>query len=75
MLHWTNDPDCCNLQEKRVKYLVMARRDGSQLVPTFIMPWKKSKVGVGDRFDGLLPTRAGTRAFSVCVWGGGETKG
>ncbi|XP_037091168.1 secreted frizzled-related protein 5-like [Pollicipes pollicipes] len=31
---WAHDPDCCpQLQQKGIKYLVMARRQGDQLVP------------------------------------------
>jgi hypothetical protein len=40
--------DCCTqlkLQDKNRRYLIMGIKQNSQLIPTFIMPWKKkSKV-------------------------------
>ncbi|XP_043198833.1 secreted frizzled-related protein 5-like [Amphibalanus amphitrite] len=45
VFRWTHDSACCpQLQERRTKYLVMARSEGDQLVPTFITPWKKTPV-------------------------------
>jgi len=42
------DSECCSDwlrdQPKKQRYLVMGVKDGDDLVPTFILPWVKSKV-------------------------------
>ncbi|XP_042875233.1 uncharacterized protein LOC122255326 [Penaeus japonicus] len=34
---------CCQIKASRTAYLIMARRKGQDLVPTFVMPFRKSK--------------------------------
>lgn len=39
----TGSAGCCQIQASRTAYLIMARRKGQELVPTFVMPFRKSK--------------------------------
>ncbi|XP_064088170.1 secreted frizzled-related protein 5-like isoform X1 [Macrobrachium nipponense] len=39
----TMEADCCEISPSRVRYLIMGRKHGDELIPTFIMPFKKSK--------------------------------
>ena len=46
-LTWRRDPSCCpEVRPRAGKYLVMARRERRRLVPTLVMPWKRSRVSV-----------------------------
>ncbi|XP_068218200.1 secreted frizzled-related protein 5-like isoform X2 [Palaemon carinicauda] len=39
----TMEADCCEISPSSVRYLIMGRKHRDQLIPTFIMPFKKSK--------------------------------
>ncbi|XP_066974304.1 uncharacterized protein [Macrobrachium rosenbergii] len=39
----TMEADCCEISPSRVRYLIMGRKHGDELIPTFVMPFKKSK--------------------------------
>ncbi|XP_063596745.1 secreted frizzled-related protein 5-like isoform X3 [Penaeus indicus] len=39
----TEAAGCCQIQASRTAYLIMARREGQELVATFVMPFRKSK--------------------------------
>ncbi|XP_042230978.1 secreted frizzled-related protein 5-like isoform X2 [Homarus americanus] len=39
----TEEANCCTIPASRKPYLIMARREGAVFIPTFVMPFKKSK--------------------------------
>ncbi|XP_071521307.1 secreted frizzled-related protein 5-like isoform X2 [Panulirus ornatus] len=39
----TEEANCCSIAPSRKPFLIMGRRQGTAIIPTFVMPYKKSK--------------------------------